>query len=185
MSGMFGAIASIENLLTSWREFRRGKRATSEVQIFERHLEDHVFRLHQELVSGMYHHGPYTRFVIQDPKQRVIHKARVRDRLMHHAVARVLQPIFERSFIHDSYSCRKGKGPHAAVRRLEVFSWRVSRNFSRPCWALKFDIRKFFDSVDHDILLYLLAEKISCSSTRQLLAEIVRSYHVAAALGGG
>jgi retron-type reverse transcriptase len=150
---MFEQIISLENLFAAWREFRRGKRGKPDVQEFERHLEDRIFELHDELASSAYRHGPYHRFHIFDPKHRVIHKALVRDRLVHHAVYRVLYPIFERSFIYDSYSCRVGKGTHAAVSRLENFARRASRNYTKPCWALKFDVRKFFDSVDHGILM--------------------------------
>ncbi len=182
---MFEWIVSPENLFMAWREFRRGKRAKPDVQAFERHLEDEIFSLHGELVEGRYRHGPYHRFHVFDPKHRVIHKATVRDRLVHHAIHRVLTPMFDRSFVHDGYSCRIGKGTHAAVRRLEGFVRRVSRNYRQPCWALQFDIRKFFDSVDHDILLQLLARKVRDERTNGLLEEIVRSYRSSDCLEGG
>ena len=140
---MFDEIISLENLLAAWQEFRRGKRGRQDVQEFERHLEDNIFTLHEELVAGTYRHGSYHRFHIFDPKHRIIHKALVRDRLAHHAVYRVLYPLFDRSFIFDSYSCRIGKGTHAAVDRLVQFTRQVSRNNTRPCWALKFDIKSF------------------------------------------
>lgn len=114
--------------------------SSNDVQRFERHLEDELFTLHEELASGAYCHRPYQQFHIHDPKCRVIHKASVRDRIVHHAVHRVVAPVMERSFIFDSYSCRIGKGTHAAVRRLEIFARRVSRNWAGPCWALKCDI---------------------------------------------
>ena len=160
---MFDQIISLSNLFAAWREFRRGKRGRQDVQEFERNLEDHVFALHDELIEGMYRHGSYHRFHIFDPKHRIIHKATVRDRLVHHAVCRVLYPLFDHSFIFDSYSCRVGKGTHAAVDRLEVFSRRVSRNDTRPCWALKFDVKKFFDSVDHEVLMDTLEKRIASS----------------------
>lgn len=173
---MFDHIIDLENLLSAYREFRRGKRDKPDVQLFDRHLEDHLFTLHKDLVSGRYQHGPYERFHIFDPKHRVIHKATVRDRLVHHAVCRVLAPRFDHSFIFDSYSCRTGKGTHAAVRRLELFARRVSRNYRGPCYALQLDIRKVFDSVDHAVLLNTLKQKISCQRTNVLLTEIVESY---------
>ena len=176
MSDIFERIISSENLFAAWREFRRGKRRKSDVQAFERRLEDNIFRLRDDLARCLYRHGPYQRFRICDPKPRTIHKATVRDRLVHQAIVRVLAPILERSYILDSYSCQRGKGPHAAVWRLEEFRQRVSRNGTRPCWALKFDIAKFFDSVDHRVLLGLLAARISCTRTLRLLAEIVGSY---------
>lgn len=185
MSDIFDRITSAENLFAAWREFRRGKRRKPDVRVFERYLEENIFRLRDDLASGRYRHGPYQRFRICDPKPRTIHKAMVRDRLVHQAVVRVLGPILERSYVLDSYSCQRGKGPHAAVRRLETFRRRVSRNGTRPCWALKFDIAKFFDSVDHEILLGLLAARIACPQTVRLVEEIVGSYSVATALGGG
>ena len=107
---MFEKISFLENLFATWRNFRRGKRGKPDVQAFERNVEDELFSFHHELTSGTYHHGSYERFTVCDPKYRVIHKARVRDRVLHHAVYRVLGPILDRSFIFDSYSCRKEKG---------------------------------------------------------------------------
>ncbi|MBI1908183.1 hypothetical protein HYS28_02070 [Candidatus Uhrbacteria bacterium] len=193
MKDIFDEIVGVSNLFVAWQEFRRGKRDRMDVMEFERHLEDNVFSLHEELAGGIYRHGPYHRFHVFDPKHRIIHKATVRDRLVHHAVYRVLLPIFERSFIFDSYSCREGKGTHAAVRRLEVFARKVSKNFTGPCWALKFDIKKFFDSVDHGILLGILERQLSkdpstslgMTRVMQLLQEIVGSYHNPFADRGG
>ncbi len=173
---MFLKIISLENLFSAWREFRRGKRGKCDVQNFECHLEDNIFSLRQELENRTYRHGQYEQFNIFDPKFRVIHKAMVRDRLAHHAVYRVLNPVFERSFIFDSYSCRVGKGTHKAVDRLEQFARKVSQNYSGPCWALKCDIKKFFASVDHKILFKIIARRISDLRALRLLGEIIKSY---------
>ncbi|MFH1088858.1 MAG: reverse transcriptase domain-containing protein [Candidatus Uhrbacteria bacterium] len=173
---MFDKIISLENLFSAWQEFRCGKRNRSDVQEFERNLEDNIFALHDDLKNGNYHHSEYHRFHIFDPKHRIIHKATVRDRLVHHAVYRVLLPVFEQGFVFDSYSCRVGKGTHAAVRRLEKFVRRVSKNYSSSCFGLKFDIKKFFTSVDHEILLKILQRKIVDSKTIGLLSEIVGSF---------
>lgn len=173
---MFDQIISFGNLFAAWREFRRGKRVKRDVQVFERHVEDELFGLHEELAAGTYRHGSYERFHIFDPKHRIIHKASVRDRIVHHAVYRIVTPVMERSFIFDSYSCRKEKGTHAAVRRLEHFARRVSRNWIGPCWVLKCDVKKFFDTMDHGILLKLLERRISCSKTIELLKVIIKSY---------
>ena len=184
---MFEDIVSLENLFAAWREFRRGKRGKSDVQVFERHLEDNLFALRDELMAHTYRHGSYHRFHIFDPKHRVIHKATVRDRVLHHAVCRVLAPLFDRSFIFDSYSCRIGKGTHMAIDRLDQFARKVSRNLRRPCFALKCDIKKFFDSVDHMILMEILAQKIKDPKTQWILREIIRSFVVVDkfASGGG
>lgn len=182
---MFDKIISLENLFFAWREFRRGKRGRQDVQEFERNLEDNIFSLRTDLVNGQYCHGSYHRFHIFDPKHRIIHKASVRDRLVHHAVYRVLYQLFDRSFIFDSYSCRIGKGTNAAVDRLGVFAKRVSKNFSGACWALKFDVRKFFDSVDHGILMEILEKRVYDYKTIELLAEVVGSYSISNSVGGG
>ena len=185
MVDIFDQIISRINLLYAWEEFRSGKRNRPDVQLFERHLEDNLFTVRQELIDGTYRHGTYHQFHVFDPKHRVIHKATVRDRLVHHAVYRVLYPKFERSFIFDSYSCRVGKGTHAGVRRLESFARRVSKNFTHPCWGLKFDIKKFFDSVDHEILLEILSRKIESVRTMMLLENIVKSFSKSSSFGGG
>lgn len=189
MRDIFDKIISVTNIMNAWREFcADGKRRRIDVQMFERNLEDHVFELHEELMAGTYQHGPYHRFKVFDPKPRIIHKATVRDRLVHHAIYRVSLPIFERSFIFDSYSCRDDKGTHAAVKRLEVFARKTSDNWTDSCWALKFDIRRFFDSVDHGILVGLLDEKVQDTRMMALLGEIVGSFHVSVphdSVGGG
>jgi RNA-directed DNA polymerase len=157
---LFSQIISIDNLYHSWLEFKKGKRKSFDVQIFERNLEDNLFKLHTELKTKNYWHGKYISFYITDPKQRHIHKATVRDRIVHHAVYRVLYPIFDKSFIFDSYSCRVGKGTHKAVYRLEKFVRKVSKNYKGQSLVLKCDVRKFFASVDHDILMSLIEKKI-------------------------
>ncbi len=175
---MYQAITSLENLFTAWQEFRRGKRSNPDVQLFERHLEDNSFRLHWELSSRSYRHRPYHRFQVFDPKHRIIHKAEVRDRVVHHAIYRKLAPLFEPSFIFDSYSCRIGKGTHAAVERLEKFVRQVSKNYTGPCWALKCDIRKFFDSIDHARLFTAIQRKVSDADTLGLLRNVIQSFGV-------
>lgn len=173
---MFDDIISVENLSAAWRKFRRGKRDRSDVQVFERRLEDNIFALNDELRMKCYRHGSYERFHVFDPKHRIIHKAGVRDRVIHHALYRVLVPLFERCFIFDSYSCRLGKGTHAAVERLGRFARKVSQNYTRPCFVLKCDIRKFFDSIDHAILLRMFARRVADMDTLWLLSEIVERF---------
>ncbi len=164
-------------MFESWREFRKGKRGKSDVQEFERNLEDNLFELHRELKNKTYRHSNYTSFYITDLKSRHIHKACVKDRIVHHAVYRILYPIFDKSFVYDSYSCRLNKGTHKAVDRLENFARKVSKNYIGECWALKCDIKKFFDSVDHMILFELIKKKISDKDTLDLLWNIVSRFH--------
>ena len=148
------------------------------MQLFERHLEENLFNLHWELKSGSYRHQPYQSFLIFDPKLRKIHKAEVRDRIVHHAVFRILYPLFDPTFVFDSYSCRVGKGTHRAVKRLENYVRTVSENYRKPCYFLKCDIRKFFASVDHSELKELVARRITDANTLKLIYQIIDSFQV-------
>jgi len=110
----------------AWREFKRGKSNRADVQEFNLFLEDNIFQLYQELKNKTYQHSKYTSFYIKDPKLRHIHKACVRDRVLHHSVFRLLYFLFDKSFIFDSYSCRLNKGTHRAVNRLQYFIRKAS-----------------------------------------------------------
>ena len=173
---IFEKIISLENLFLAWREFRRGKRKKKDVQQFEFNLEDNLFQLHWELENKTYQHSNYTAFSISDPKPRRIHKAVVRDRVLHHAIFRILYPIFDKGFIFDSYSCRLGKGTHKAVSRLEKFCRKLSKNNTRGIFALKCDIKKFFDSIDQEILLNLIKKKIQDENALWLIEKIIKSF---------
>ncbi|MBU2595839.1 hypothetical protein KJ713_03355 [Patescibacteria group bacterium] len=111
-----------------------------------------------------------------DPKRRHIHKASVRDRIIHHAIYRILYPVFDKSFIYDSYSCRTKKGTHKAINRLEKFTRIVNQNYTKPCLALKCDIKKFFASVDHQILLSLIKRKVKNRDVLWLIKKIIQSF---------
>lgn len=180
---IFDKIISLENLYFAWREFRKGKRKKLDVQEFEYNLKDNILRLYQELKDKTYKHSNYISFYINDPKLRKIHKACVKDRVLHHAIFRILYPIFDKSFIFDSYSCRLGKGTHRAVRRLQEFTRKVSKNNSRNCFVLKCDIRKFFESIDQDILLDLIKCKAGSNDAIWLTTEVVRSFSKGLPLG--
>ena len=154
-------IISVENLLEAWKEFRKSKRKKLDVLEFQSGLIYQSTKLHQELKDKIYKHGGYHHFKIADPKPRDIHKARVRDRLLHHALYRQLYPFFDRTFIYESYSCRLGKGMHKAMNQFRRFAYQVSKNHTRTCWVLKCDIRKFFASIDHQILFSILERHIT------------------------
>lgn len=172
----FEHIISTDNLLEAWREFSRDKRSRKDVQEFGRNLMDNVLSLRRDLVSGTYRHSSYEAFNISDPKPRNIHKATVRDRLLHHALYRQLYPFFDKTFTSDSYSCRRGKGMHRAIERFRVFSNKVSRNNTRTVWVLKCDIRKFFASIDHTILKKIIVSYIPDTDIIGLLALIIDSF---------
>lgn len=170
-------LISIENLFQAWDEFKKGKLKKKDVQEFAFRLEDNLFELHNRLKTKTYTHGTYQDFYVQDPKRRHIHKARVEDRIVHHLLYKYLYDVFDKTFIYDSYSCRVGKGTHKAVKRLEKFTRKASCNYTKPCWALKLDIKKFFASVDHKILIRLLKEKIDDISILKLLEHVITSYN--------
>lgn len=172
----FEDIVSVENLLEGWREFANGKRSKYDVQLFSLRLMDNVFSLHLDLSRHTYRHGGYQAFNICDPKPRNIHKASVSDRLLHHALYRVLYPFFDRVFIADSFSCRRGKGTHRALNRFRNFTYKVSKNNTRTCWVLKCDVRKFFASIDHWALMDILPKYIPDMRIIWLLREVIQSF---------
>ncbi len=167
----------MENLLEAWVEFVRGKRNKKDVQEFRLHLMDHILALHTDLKNKTYRHGTYYHFRISDPKPRDIHKATVRDRLLHHALYRKLYPFFDPKFVSDSYSCRLGKGTHKAMDRFRTFARRMSQNRTRTCWVLKCDIRKFFASIDQGVLFEILERHIPDQGTLWLLRQVVESFY--------
>jgi retron-type reverse transcriptase len=171
-------IISMENLLEAWKEFLSGKKSRQDVQEFQRHLMSNILLLHRELKDKTYKHSSYEVFNISDPKPRIIHKAKVRDRLLHHAIYRVLYPFFERTFITDSFSCRINKGTHKALERFKTFARKESRNHTKTVWVLKCDIRKFFASVDQKILLEILNQYIPDKEIISLLSEIIGSFYL-------
>lgn len=173
---VYNNIISIENLLISWQEFLRGKRKRKDVAEFSLYFMDNILLLHRELTEKTYKHGEYQAFKINDPKPRDIHKASVRDRLVHHAIHRILYPYFDRKFIFDSYSCRINKGTHRAINRFRVFSKKVSRNNTKACWVLKCDIRKFFANINHEILKNILAKHVGDKNVLWLLSQIIDSF---------
>lgn len=172
----FEDIISVENLLVAWQEFTRGKRKKRDVQEFGYRLMDNLLELHQSLRDGTYTHGGYFAFKISDPKPRDIHKASVNDRLIHHAIYRKLYPAFDRTWIADSYSCRDNKGTHKAMQRFQRFFYKVSKNNTRTCWVLKCDIRKFFASIDHQILGEIVGMHIEDHKTCALINGIIGSF---------
>ncbi len=157
---------SFGNLWRSARKACCGKRFRPGVGQFHYDLESQLLRLHRELSEKTYRPGAYHTFYIYEPKQRLISAAPYRDRVVHHALTGRLEPIFERSFIFDSYACRRGKGTHAAVDRCQQFARRYR-------YVLKADIRKFFPSIDHEILKQFVARKIKDPDVMWLVRLII------------
>ncbi len=163
--------------MEAWKEFTRGKRKKADIQEFSLRLMDNIFSLHNDLISKIYQHGGYQAFNISDPKPRNIHKASVRDRLLHHALYRKLYSFFEKTFIADSFSCRNSKGTHKAINRFRSLAYIASKNNTKTCWVLKCDIRKFFSSIDHEILVKTLRQYIPDRDILRLLSEVISSFY--------
>ncbi len=177
LSHKFEDIISLENLLVAWQGFLIGKKQRVDVQEFNRNLIDNLLQLHNDLSSKKYQHGGYHAFNISDPKPRRIHKATVRDRIVHHLIYKNLSGFFDKRFIFDSYSCRENKGAHRAMNRFKLFAEIVSKNHSRTCYVLKGDIRKFFASIDQGILLKILGQKIIDKDIMWLIEKVLISFN--------
>jgi retron-type reverse transcriptase len=146
-------VITFENLLSAAQKACKGKRFRPGVAAFHFDLERQLLSLQRELATRSYRPGPYRTFFLYETKKRQISAAPYRDRVVHHALTNVLEPIFERSFVFDSYACRKGKGSHAAVDRCRHYARRFR-------YVLKADVRKFFPSIDHEVLKGLVARKV-------------------------
>jgi len=164
---LFPAIVDFTNLHAAFRRAAKGKRFRPEVAAFEFNLEPNLLALQQELKTDRYRPGEYRSFYIRDPKHRLISAAPFRDRVLHHALCAVTEPLLERTFIGDSFACRQGKGTHAAIDRAQHFARRYP-------YVLQCDIRQFFPSVDHAILYDILARKFDDGRLMALIGYILQ-----------
>lgn len=175
---LFDKVVAFDNLLLASHKAARSKRHKIRVAHFLFHLEKELLQLQDELQSGTYCPRAYHHFDIKDPKPRRISAADFRDRVVHHAVCNVLEPVFERRLIYDTWACRVGKGTHAAVYRAQAFS-RHYRYF------LKCDIRRFFESVDHTMLKALLTRIIKDKPLLDLLTTVIDTPVIGHQVGKG
>lgn len=175
-NNIYSQITTLENILQCFEEFKIGKKRKIDVLEFERNLEDNLFEIRKLLISKTYKPSKYTGFYIADPKVRNIHKAEVLDRVIHHIISNELQKIYEPVFYPHSYSSRKNKGIHKAVLALHSMALKESKNNTRICWILKCDIKKFYESVDHKILLNILSRKTKDKDFLLLLQKIIDSF---------
>jgi len=173
----YNNIITVENLLQTWNKFLRGKRRKKDVVFFQVNLSDNLLKLYWQLENKTYTHGPYSQFNIADPKQRIIHKASVKDRVLHHLIHKELYPYFEKRFIYDSYSCRKKKGTHRALNRFNYFARKVSKNHTRTCYILKCDIKKFFASIHHETLCKIIERHIEDTEIKWLIERVISSFY--------
>lgn len=163
---LFDGITNFRSLLEAARRAAKGKRSKAGCAVFMNNIERHVLRLERELQEQSWRPGRYTVIEVREPKPRMVSAAPFRDRVVHHALCRVVQPLFERGFIDDSFANRVGKGTHKAVARYESFK-------NRYRYVLRADIYRFFPAIDHDVLRGLFRRRVSCPRTLWLMDTIV------------
>lgn len=173
-NNLYPAIYDFENLFNAYLKARRNKRYRREVLIFTANLEENLIGLQNELVHKTYRTGRYREFYIYDPKTRLVMALPFRDRVVHHALCNVIEPIFDARFIYDSYACRAGKGTHKGADRVTEFLRRAQRQWPQV-YCLKGDVKQYFPSINHEALKRLLWQRITCPDTRWLLSEIIDS----------
>lgn len=184
---LYDNICYLSNLRIAFRKARKGKTKKWYVKEFEVDLENNLLQLKQELETLTYQPMPLKRFIVRDPKTRVIHASNFRDRVVHHALCNIIEPIFDRTFIFDSYANRKGKGTHAALKRFDCFKRKVSQNGRTVKnakddnmivgYVLKADIRHYFDSVDHEVLVDIIKRKIADEKVIWLIQKILDNHN--------
>lgn len=173
--------------MKAFRKSRKGKSKKWYVRKFEDNLQNNLLQIKYELETLAYYPKPLKRFVIRDPKTRVIHASQFRDRVVHHALCNIIEPIFDKTFIYDSYANRKKKGTHAGLKRFDFFKRKVSQNgkIVRNAkddnmvvgYALKADIRHYFDTVDHEVLLNLIKRKIRDEKVIWLIQRVLDNHN--------
>ena len=165
---LWSELISFNNLWWAFKKAAKGKRSQAAVAEFEYHLEENLFELQDQLRDGSYQPGAYQSFHIHDPKKRLISAAPFPDRVVHHALVNVIQPIYERKFIHDTYANRVGKGTHKALDRCTQY-------LRRSRYVLPMDVRQYFPSIDHAILLDILGQTIADKRVLELCRVIIAS----------
>lgn len=172
---LYPQIYDFGNLYEAYLKARRGHRYDPDVLVFSSNRESELIQLQNELIWKTYQTGQYRRFYVHDPKTRLVAALPFRDRVLHHALCNVIEPLFERKYIYDSYACRIGKGTHAGADRVTEFLKKAARKWPKP-YCLKADISKYFPSVRHSTLLGIIKRTIACEDTLWLIQEILSSW---------
>ena len=173
---LYQQIISAGNLMVAWRKTRKGKTKKSYVIEFEKKLIENLLQLHNELKLEIYQPKPLLTFTLRDPKTRKISKSDFRDRIVHHAIVNILEPIFQKRFIYDSCANQKNKGTIFAIKRFESFQRKVTNNLTSSGYCLKADIKHYFQEVDHEILIAILRKKVNDKKVINLIKEILSNY---------
>jgi len=179
---LYDKIISFKNIFLAYRKARKGKTKKPDIVEFEKDLWKNLLSLQNELANYSYTPKPLKTFILRDPKTRKISKADFRDRIVHHAIILVIEPIFDKTFIYDSCANRKGKGNLFAIKRFQVFIRKVSRNGNLKGWfnnnqikgyCFKADIKHYFQEVDHEILINILMRKVKDRAVLGLIEKIL------------
>ncbi|MFC1647984.1 reverse transcriptase domain-containing protein [Nanoarchaeota archaeon] len=169
-------ITSYENLELAFFKARKRKTKKHYVMKFEKNLKENLLQLRKELTTQTYRPMPLKTFILKDPKTRKISVSDFRDRIIHHALCNVIEPLFEECFIYDSYANRKKKGPLTALKRFDCFKRKATHNNTRNCYVLKADIKHYFDTVDHEILVDILRTRIKDENALWLVKRILKNH---------
>ena len=175
---LFEQVISFENLIIAWEKARKGKTKKIYVIKFEEELFFNLMALHYELKYGAYTPKPLKEFILRDPKTRRIHKSEFRDRIVHHALVNIIEPIFDKSFIYDSCANRIGKGTLFAIKRFKEFQENITKNFTKEAFCLKADIRHYFKEVNHKILMQVIRRRISDENVLELINKINTNFNM-------
>ncbi len=173
---IYSKIYDFKNLIFSYQKAKKGKTKKFYVKEFEENLAYNLKILYDELKNQTYRPEPLKTFILRDPKTRKISKSAFRDRIVHHALVNILEPIFDKTFIYDSCANRKGKGTLFGLKRFYKFVRRISKNNSHPCFILKADIRHYFQEVDREILLKIIKKKITDDKVVGLIKLILNNF---------
>ncbi len=166
-------LCSIKNLELAYKNARKNKTLRPCVLEFEEKLAENLDMLRTELLFHSYKPKPLKTFILRDPKTRKISKSDFRDRVIHHALCNIIEPFFEKMFVHDSYANRKGKGTLKAIQRFEHFRKKLSQNNTSQVFILKSDLRHYFDEVNHSILLKIIGKRINDPKVLWLIRRVV------------
>jgi retron-type reverse transcriptase len=171
---LYPEIYDFENLHKAYLLARRNKRYRGSVLDFSQNLEENLIIIQNELIWHQYKTGSYHEFYVYEPKKRLIKSLAFKDRVVQHALNNIIEPIFDSTFIYDSYACRKGKGIHSGIDRLAGFIHQICLKHQNP-YVLKGDVHKYFPSINHKILFRIISKKIKCPKTLKLINKIIQS----------
>ena len=168
-------IYDIKNLIFAYKKARKGKTKKDYVIEFEKDLARNLKQLQFELMSLTYFPKSLKTFILRDPKTRKISKSAFRDRIIHHALCNIIEPIFEKIFIYDSCANRIRKGTIFALKRFDLFKRKVTHNLKSEAFCFKADIKHYFQEVNHNILLKIIKRKIKDERIIWLIKQILRN----------